>query len=94
MPVRRDKLFVLLLCSCAAALVSDALSWILDGNISLLPVLYICTTLATLMSFVLICEFIIFLTAYIREKHEISPLFEHMEGNFSEYESNTFFAAL
>lgn len=75
---RRDKLFVLLLVSCVAALVADALSWILDGNIRLLPVLYICTTLATLMSFVLICEFIIFLTAYIREKQEISLLFEYI----------------
>ena len=75
---RRDKLFVLLLVSCVAALVADALSWILDGNIRLLPVLYICTTLATLMSFVLICEFIIFLTSYIREKQEISLLFEYI----------------
>ena len=80
---RRDKLFVLLLGSCVAALVSDALSWILDGNISLLPVLYICTTLATLMSFVLICEFIIFLTEYIREKQEISPLFEYIYMAFT-----------
>ena len=75
---RRDRLFVLLLVSCVAALVADALSWILDGDIRLLPVLYICTTLATLMSFVLICEFIIFLTSYIREKQEISLLFEYI----------------
>ena len=75
---RRDRLFVLLLVSCIAALVADALSWILDGNIRLLPVLYICTTLATLMSFVLICEFIIFLTAYIREKQEITLFFEYI----------------
>ena len=75
---RRDKLFVLLLGSCVAALVSDALSWILDGNLHFLPLLYICTTLATLMSFVLICEFIIFLTEYIREKRKISPLFEYL----------------
>ena len=75
---RRDRLFVLLLVSCIAALGSDALSWVLDGSIRLLPVLYICTTLATLMSFVLICEFIIYLTAYIRERREISHIFEYI----------------
>ena len=75
---RRDRLFVLLLVSCIAALGSDALSWVLDGSIRLLPVLYICTTLATLMSFVLICEFIIYLTAYIRERQEISHIFEYI----------------
>ena len=80
---RRDKLFVLLLGSCVAALVSDALSWILDGNVRLLPLLYICTTLATMMSFVLICEFIIFLTEYIREKQKISPLFEYIYMAFT-----------
>ena len=80
---RRDRLFVLLLVSCIAALVADALSWILDGNIRLLPVLYICTTLATLMSFVLICEFIIFLTAYIREKQEITLFFEYIYMAFT-----------
>ena len=80
---RRDKLFVLLLVSCIAGLVTDALSWILDGNIRLLPVLYICTTLATLMTFVLICEFIIFLSAYIREKQEISRLFEYIYMAFT-----------
>ena len=58
---RRDKLFVLLLVSCIAALVADALSWVLDGNIRFLPVLYICTTLSMLMTFVLICEFIVYL---------------------------------
>ena len=80
---RRDKLFVLLLVSCIAALVADALSWLLDGNVRLLPVLYVCTTLATLMSFVLICEFIIFLTAYIRERQEISHLYEYIYMAFT-----------
>ena len=75
---RRDRLFVLLLSSCIAALGADALSWILDGSIRLLPVLYICTTLSMLMTFVLICEFIIYLTAYIRERQEISHLFEYI----------------
>ena len=80
---RRDKLYILLLVSCIAALAADALSWLLDGSIRLQPLLYICTTLATLMSFVLICEFIIFLTAYIREKREISPLFEYIYMAFT-----------
>ncbi len=75
---RRDKLFVLLLISCIAALGADALSWILDGNLRLLPVLYICTMLSMLMTFVLICEFIIYLTAYIRERQEISHFFEYI----------------
>ena len=75
---RRDRLFVLLLVSCIAALGADALSWILDGSIRLLPVLYICTTLSMLMTFVLICEFIIYLTAYIRERQKISHFFEYI----------------
>ena len=63
---RRDRIFVLLLGSCVAALGADALSWILDGSIRHLTILYICTTLSMLMTFVLICEFIIYLAAYIR----------------------------
>ena len=74
----RDKLFVLLLVSCIAALGADALSWVLDGNVRLLPVLYLCTTLSMLMTFVLICEFILYLTAYIRERQNISRLFEYI----------------
>ena len=74
---RRDRLFILLLVSCIAALGTDALSWMLDGSIRLLPVLYICTTLSMLMTFVLICEFIIYLTVYIRERQEISHFFEY-----------------
>ena len=75
---RRDRLFVLLLVSCIAALGADALSWLLDGSVSLLPVLYICTTLSMLMTFILICEFIIYLTVYIRERKEISHVFEYI----------------
>ena len=75
---RRDKLFLLLLVSCIAALGADALSWILDGSVRLLPVLYVCTTLSMLMTFVLICEFIIYLTAYIRERKKISHFFEYV----------------
>ena len=80
---RRDKLFVLLLVSCIAALVADALSWVLDGNIRFLPVLYICTTLSMLMTFVLICEFIVYLAEYIRERQKISHLFEYIYMTFT-----------
>ena len=80
---RRDRLFVLMLVSCIVALAADALSWILDGNIRLLPLLYIATTLAIGMSFVLICEFIIYLTAYIRERQEITHLFEYIYMAFT-----------
>ena len=75
---KRDKLFVLLLVSCIAALSADALSWILDGSPRFLPALYICTTLSMMMTFFLICEFILYLTAYIREKREVSHLFEYI----------------
>ena len=79
---RRDNLFVLLLGSCVAALGIDVLSWILDGS-RFLSVLYICTTLSMMMTFVLICEFVIYLTAYIRERQKISHLFEYIYMAFT-----------
>lgn len=68
----RSRIYTILLGTCVVALGSDALSWVLDGCLRLVPVLYLTTFLSLAASYVMTGEFIAYLTEYIKERKNIS----------------------
>lgn len=71
---RRNQLFSWNVASCMLALVADTVSWIFDGRGDLSLLLYVCTTISLVMTFVIDILFIFYITAYTREGQKVSYL--------------------
>ncbi len=80
---RRNRLFSYTIIACIVALTADALSWVFDGREAFTALLYVCTVISLLMTFLINILFVFYFLEYTRERKTVSSLLSRIFMIFS-----------